>query len=77
MNAPSDTTYRRSVYSRKNDLKINKSDIMKFRYDLRMIFPDPVDGSLPSEEEREEYESRMWEAVNEAEDRLVEERCDR
>ena len=76
MNAPFDTT-QRSVYGRKNDFKINKSDIMKSRYDLRMIFPDPVDGSLPSEEEREEYESRMREAVNEAEDRLVEERCDR
>lgn len=50
---------------------------MKFRYDPRMTFPDPVDGSLPSEEDREEYESRMWEAVNEAEDELIEERCDR
>lgn len=50
---------------------------MIFRYAPRMIFPDPVDGTLPSEEEREEYESRMWDAVNEAEDRLVEERCDR
>lgn len=50
---------------------------MNFRYDLRMIFPDPIDGSLPSEKEREEYESYMWDAVNEAEDRLIEERCDR
>lgn len=77
MDALSGITHRRKISRPRKWSLIDNPDIMKFKYDLRMIFPDSVDGSLPSEEERKEYESCMWDAVNEAEDRLVEERCDR